>query len=309
MAVKQPTARVWEDTIVLSLRDAQWLRCQELQSQHDSKSGDAAPRLRPQGLIKFDGRAESRLGDVAMGVGERYFIIEVKSTRQQIKDEWLKNGKFKPKKVYARLSGLANRYEGQDFASDRSFDALVLKSSFFGHFVAYWNSHDEGPSAGLPSSVQLIPYLQAMMESHDTNAPYEPGMIARLPVSSVGASRLQGDRVRRVTPLDLGRDDCFLTWTNEHGKELRSKGSIGLPAQAFQHYVNYLCQPVNDAQDGEPINAIMMSSHGSFFQVVSDTSELAIVLSEKFVQRPKIRPIPEPEKEREQDSDRDNDIA
>lgn len=304
--------RLWEDTIVLSLRDAQWLRCQEHEAQRtrDQTATKKKP-LRPQGLIKFDGRAESRLGDVSMGVGERYFLIEVKPAPNQVRDEWTKNGRFMPKKVYATLSRLLAQCEGKDFYSDQTAAVKLLRSSLRGHLVVYWAGQRADPLKNTEWSLVLSPYLQAVRQSVREDDNLQPGVITRLPMKAAFAVTPQSDKFRLASPLDLGRDDCVMAYM-ESDEKLNQGGPLGLEADEFQRYINHLCQDAGNATSGgEPINAIMLSSHGSFFQVVRDTSELALILSEMFVQRARPQQERKPRQVPEQESNQDieNDLS
>lgn len=52
-------ARLWEDTLVIALRDRQWLQClaQKRSERHPT-------RVYPQTLVKLDGNAERDAGDL-----------------------------------------------------------------------------------------------------------------------------------------------------------------------------------------------------------------------------------------------------
>lgn len=84
-------AKLWENTLMTALRDAQWFN-------------KAPQALFPPFFIKLDGNPESALGDALLDAdGGRYFLIEVKATRDQITEEWVKRGRFRPKRAYAKL--------------------------------------------------------------------------------------------------------------------------------------------------------------------------------------------------------------
>lgn len=48
--------------------------------------------VRPPGFVKFDGNAEEKLSDVALKAGERFFLMEVKSTLSKVRTEWRREG-------------------------------------------------------------------------------------------------------------------------------------------------------------------------------------------------------------------------
>jgi hypothetical protein len=67
LAGKRILDRLWEDTIIIALRDLQWAKSIE--------RGQA----RPGSLLKLDGNAETALGDAITDAGERFFLFEFKS--------------------------------------------------------------------------------------------------------------------------------------------------------------------------------------------------------------------------------------
>jgi hypothetical protein len=278
-------ARLWEDTIVIALRDAQWLRCQEINEQtKNKKAAKRPPPVIPAGFIKLDGRAESKIGDVTLAMEERLFIIEVKSSKDQVRDEWHHRGEFRPKKVYARLSDLVdycNQYDhplGDDDEMGRH-----LMSSLNGHLIAYWDPNTNKETGQITPTIAMAPYLQAVVDSlQDTNKT-DSRLITRLPVSNAFAVR-QTKPIGHATPQDLGRDSCRLLYNYRKGKPAFHDEPLGLLADKFQGYVDFLCTAANWETAGEPINAIVLSSYGTFFQVVSSTNELADLLSINFVQ-------------------------
>lgn len=301
MTEEQTRARLWEDTIVISLRDVQWLRSLERHAKHSDKAQIVKPApMRPQGFIKFDGRAESHLGDVALGLGDRYFIIEVKPTFRNIHSEWLKDGHFKPKKVYSRLRTLISEWRMDDVEDEVTKEAQLLMSSFRGHFIAYWGV----TAPDKPPAVVLTPYLDAIVQSHKPHPLRNPNMITHHPLPGVKPTTMQGDP---ITSIDLGRNDCVLQWPDPYGNGWRhDKKSLGLSADEFQLYVNYLCEDADHDEDSDPINAVMLSSRGTFFQVARRTSDLALILSERFEHRVYQQPRPTPQHQPENDVENDS---
>jgi hypothetical protein len=277
-------ARLWEDTIVIALRDAQWLRCQEINGKPYAKTAARRPApVIPSGFIKLDGRAESKIGDVTLAVDERLFVIEVKSSKAQVRDEWCHSGHFRPKKVYKRLSDLVDHCNQHDprLDDDDPMDHLFL-SSLNGHLVAFWGQMTDELTSQIENTIIMMPYLQAVVSSLTKNDDFEWGMINRLPVSKACAL-IRTKPPRIAEPSDLGRDICRLFYIDAAGNSNFGKHPLGLSAEDFQAYVNYLCLAHDWSTAGEPINAIVLSSHGTFFQVVSSTDDLAALLSINFV--------------------------
>jgi hypothetical protein len=73
------STRLWEDTIILAIRDMQWI--------HALTSARPWPA---RSLIKFDGHPEEALGDLAMAQDQRFFLIEAKSSPSEFHTEWIR---------------------------------------------------------------------------------------------------------------------------------------------------------------------------------------------------------------------------
>nr|MDO6936484.1 hypothetical protein [Xanthomonas vasicola]MDO6940456.1 hypothetical protein [Xanthomonas vasicola] len=95
-------ARLWEESVVIGLRDMQWrLQLQNLLSHEDlykstrvrlQKQGnfidDVALRgVIPPGFVTLDGNAESSTADVALSSTKGFcFLVEVKPSEERIRD-------------------------------------------------------------------------------------------------------------------------------------------------------------------------------------------------------------------------------
>lgn len=293
-------ARLWEDTIIIALRDAQWLRCQEYVASDENPDAFYQPMpFIPHGMIKLDGRAESHIGDLALRASERFFVIEVKSTKQQVRDEWIKGGTFSPKAVYRRLQELVEgcNQKSPPLDLEDPMDRWLM-FSLNGHFIAYWDPVSKAGGGISAGSVRLVPYLQAVVDSRMPADERDSRMIDRLPISDVDAISWPNDG-EPATSRHLGRSDCCLSYTEADGTFVLNPEPIGLTLDDFQDYVDYLCCAGLGTDDGEPIHAVVLSSHGSFFQVVSSTSELALILTGQLGFKKAENSAPESEREQE----------
>ncbi|WP_321807800.1 hypothetical protein [Burkholderia sp. BCC1993] len=84
--------RLWEDTIILALRDLQWHKA--------VKNGPFKP---PKALLKLDGNAETALGDAITSADDRFFLFEFKSDAHEGGSEF-KKPLVHVMKAVARLS-------------------------------------------------------------------------------------------------------------------------------------------------------------------------------------------------------------
>lgn len=262
-------ARLWEDTIVLALRDQQWLR----RLKHVPEVSGDPPGALPPGMIKLDGQAESKIGDVALKQGERFFIFEVKPELFRIRDEWTKGGKFKPKVVFETLRDLTKRTLSQDARLD---DHKNLERSFRCHYFAYWWLLDEDDQS-TNGAVLVEPYIPACAQLRNNGEVVGkecmPALRNRL--KFIGETGLR-DRI--------GLKDLF--GSSMRTQSIGKKHDCGLERHEFQEYVNFLCESNGSQGSGEPIHAVVLSSLGSFFRVVSDTNHLASLLDHELRPEP-----------------------
>ncbi|HBO3166663.1 TPA: hypothetical protein L4R86_000346 [Pseudomonas aeruginosa] len=114
---RKMTESPWEDSLILAFRDMQWIRKIQTSARKPIKHLAQPPAL----MVKLDGNAESRAGDVLAGYNEHYFLLEFKSSRSRFNTE-------QGKSVHARLAA-ATPYsaEGRE----------LLDLSTRGHLLAY----------------------------------------------------------------------------------------------------------------------------------------------------------------------------
>ena len=189
------SARIWEDTLVIALRDWQWMKFLESELEEDRQKMDilasstdktfvhynshskaksdrskfGLKEIFPGGFLKMDGRSESRLGDVAVqGDGQRFFLLEVKSSQYWIRSEWVgADGKFKPKSLYEKLEWLVVNIIAAEPKSQKRSDLLkILNYSLRCHFFAYWGGVQSADDA--PGNIFIESYIPAVMRRWDS---------------------------------------------------------------------------------------------------------------------------------------------
>jgi hypothetical protein len=276
-------ARLWEDTIVLALRDVQWRAAWSKSVTH----GAGQPKMcYPKGIVKLDGSAESHLGDMAFKADDqRFFLIEVKSQMRQVKDEWW-HGAFKPKVLYKTLGSVVNAVKFQ--ASSSETENLILELSLRGHMIAFWNPGSQSGNVR-PGHIELLPYLQAVVDSVDEDTISAEGLIKELPMPCVHSYLMDDppDIRYSLDVLDLHGDDFQIGHLDPATGNTSRKniGPMGLSRDEFQTYVSYLTKvrtETGSEEPGEPINAVVQTADDGFFQVVTTTAELADVLDPEF---------------------------
>lgn len=148
---------IWEDTLVLAFRDLQWLKnvknLKENETARDNniKKGNFGPI---EMLFKFDGHAESLLGDTLASVEERFFLIEFKGNSTQLKSEW----EGKSKRLYMFMHVLCKEMKASisDVKKYNCMD-VILRTSLTAHYIAYWSM----------SEVRIVcePYISGLADA------------------------------------------------------------------------------------------------------------------------------------------------
>lgn len=103
--------KLWEDTIIIALRDYQW-----------HKAWTTVPRTPPASLLKLDGNAESAMGDVLTSEDDRFFLFEFKGDSA--------NGGSEFSKPLVKLMQYVNRLP-DDSVARRNFEALSRAAHHF----------------------------------------------------------------------------------------------------------------------------------------------------------------------------------
>ncbi|MBV6887867.1 hypothetical protein KWH47_09960 [Xanthomonas campestris pv. spermacoces] len=283
-------AKLWEDTVVTALRDAQWMNCK----------GYALPQTFPAGFVKLDGNAESALGDLLYSSGERYYLIEVKSERNKIFSEWTdSDGNYKEKLVY---SSLKERWDDLESAASTGKGAQKKDFNFFiksvsCHHIAYWNSwpcEKSSASSRLSTGeVVLEPYMAACLDLFNPAGFRRNQGIRKWNKNDFRIGReingtLLGARAIPVSKIFHENSRVFAVKKAGDKFQATAQGRLGLPFNEFQNYINAIVDRAgSEALD---LHAIVLSSTGTTFKVVSTTEDLKSIFN----------PAVEPEKSPEQ---------
>lgn len=274
--------KLWEDTVVTALRDAQWINCK----------GKSPKAVAPSGFLKLDGNAESALGDVIYSANSRYYIIEVKSSSADISSEWTGgSAKGSPqKKVYSNLAARWHELEEavDDLGSGRNVEDIrkeifkhtnFIQKSVSCHLFAYWE-HWTVDDADV-GQVVITPYLSGCLRNIDpkkfNGSPY---INRHFDSDFLMGRNVGGDSyVAEVAALGLMFEDgarVFAVNTNG-GENVSWSALLGLKLKDFQDYINELVGYSGD--DVPEMHGIMMSDSGQVFEFFSSLSELKLALN------------------------------
>ncbi|WDK02005.1 hypothetical protein [Xanthomonas campestris] len=264
--------KLWEDTVVISLRDAQWLHCK-----------DQRPKaVAPPSFLKMDGNAESSLGDVLFSSSAKFYLIEVKGTASDIASEWTGGASGDQKKRLYRA--LAHRWNQLEDAASREDDEEIKRLlNFFAaslscHLFSYWeewllNDVKVG-------DVVVIPYLTGCIREYVKKDGQEGEFISNLFENSflLGVERSGRSFVSEVASVDLLFKRNGRVFTTTKGSErvlLDWSLPLGLSLAELQAYVDALTEDEPDVPD---MHRILMDTSGQVFKSYASMADLKLAL-------------------------------
>ena len=256
-------AKQWEDSLIIALRDTQWERA-------------VAKASFPPWYLKMDGNAESALGDLlSQNDKGHFFLFEVKASREDIKSEWVSNGGFRPKRLYAKLKSTIEAFMDDPTSDEgKAYYQYLIQSIRCHHFV-YWGD----PIATEPvstnrtyDSLRVESYLRGVIDMSAAHAPTATQTIdASLSVEMGYASEDVGFVKPDIPYMILASGTGFVAVTHKDEK-ISPPYELGLPFFEFQDYVNFLTEDVGDWD--EELHAVVHIPELGVIRVVTRTSEL-----------------------------------
>lgn len=264
MAQQEP-ASPNEKSVVIAIRDWQWRR------------GIAGKRS-PDFNLQLAGTSERPLGDGIVMMGERLFLLEVKSTREHFRFETQSIAKtLRPKAAYktlcSSLDEITHYHQSGHLLTDPVNKTLV--QSLVAHHFAFWQEGSRSPN----SQPLVCPYLIGL---------HEQGLVAPRCTNSGEKILNQFDLAASTSDPDLADhesiecsllDAANMDMIDTKVARIVAKSSaidrdydwqhLGLELDAFQDYINTLC----DGKD-IPLYAVIMSSAGSVFDIAGSTGAI-----------------------------------
>lgn len=260
----------WEDTIVIALRDIQWMG--------QRGANRLAPRLPV--FIKFDGPTEQTLGDLAYQQGERFYLFEVKSSHRAISSEWNKIVKQKPRRklAFETLSALARKA----VASPSSDDIwAALWTSLRCHHFVYWSDQLFNADDTL-GNILVEPYISGCIRKGATRIDKASAMPA---LSYCTAMKEQNGELSLAArlPFSAIRDQRGLVTTTDK-LDAKNIVPLGEDLPRFKAYLRFLVDS-GGIGDGQ-INAVISSDRGRFTKIVTSIDQLGLELEPRPGSKP-----------------------
>ncbi|EJP77047.1 TPA: hypothetical protein ACOEOC_000221 [Stenotrophomonas maltophilia] len=291
-------ARLWEESVVVGLRDMQWrLQLHDILSREDLLNSirarfqgqggvidDVALRgVIPPGFVTLDGNAESSTADVALSSMKGFcFLVEVKPTRQGIRDEWKLKEKRKRKSrasvhskaAFRTLKRLVEDFEANPSDKER---AKMLRRSLRIHQVAYWEGEDRGKLRD--GMIKVEPYINACISMRRVDELTSDRCISSLKHLYY---QFKGDTrgTQRLPAKEMLSTSTRIQFDIQSNGYIESiESAYGAEYEEFQQYVDWLCKSCSeDGEVDQPINCLVMTDDG-FLQAVSSLRELATLLN------------------------------
>lgn len=291
--LEKKMARVWEDTIVMAMRDAQWISAQ--------RRGGSPRSPLPKGMVKLDGKPESLLGDLIYATDERYFLFEVKGQQSEIRAEWVgvegegqKQAYKKLAKYWSEFSSLSPSPTGNE-EKDELFSRLnkLFKRSLACHYFAYWDEWGEGNDRY--GEIVIESYVAACSRKYDNTRDLKGEFIKpwqNYHFGFIEKSQKDHSAADVVALMDAFSDNFKVCISNSARKPVKLR--LGLSWREFQAYINELLTGASKKDEG--IHAVVLSTSGSFFRVVGSIRELEKILEldERVPSSPRRKARPSP---------------
>jgi hypothetical protein len=254
------TKTVWEDTLIFALRDLQWRKAIAL---HANQPDDLLARTKekdfPGLLLKFDGNAESKVGDVLTTTPKgHFFLIEFKAGKTEVASEWEGKGKY----LYHFLSALCDITRHTN-AQVRAVAKKMITVCLSAHHLAYWTEERKNTPVISTGAISCLPYLEGVRASlQDELTKTGIHDYGYLPLSHV-----------QMTIGDFFGDDLP---SHEYRDRRRKTESIavksGIDIHSMQTYLEWLAHDKND-------DSVKIALLDSELQVVAMSAKLRDLLA------------------------------
>lgn len=246
---------LWESSVVIALRDHQWIR-------------RTCKTTFPDQFISLGGDTEAANGDAIFLEGEKLFLFEIKSLQAKVREEWA--GRSEPKLAFERIFKEYISY--MDKGSFYS-QGLRLRQSMRCHHFVFWSAERRSGNR-VAGNLNVAPYLT-------------------MAASKLTADNWPGDWCTERHISKIRENFGLIEWIEEDGRavpydtnsvfigEMSSAGAffsrhhdrpeiceLGLDPKEFDEYVTWL------GGGDLPIDAVVLSSQGTFFRHVKKMSEL-----------------------------------
>lgn len=250
-------ADLWESSVVIALRDYQWIR-------------KVNTTTFPDQFISLGGEAEQANGDAIFLNGEKLFLFEIKSLEAKVREEWA--NREEPKLAFKRIfeEYVAYMDDGHLYCK-----GLRLRQSMRCHHFVYWSA-ERRRDKKVAGSLSVAPYL-AKAASKLTGENWPGDWCNKQHISKIRdhfrlVELTKEGGLRYTDEVLIGNISSARAYFSQQfeGAEVRE---LGLNPEEFVEYVSWL------GGGDLPIDAVVLSSGGTFFRHVRRMSDLQAIFS------------------------------
>lgn len=251
-------ADLWESSVVIALRDYQWLK----------KSNKTTF---PDQYISLGGDAEAANGDAIFLDGEKLFLFEVKSLEAKVREEWA--DRAEPKLAFERIFKEYIHFmdDGHGYSK-----GLHLRQLMKCHHFVYWSAVRRGGSK-VAGNLSVAPYL-TKAASKLTSKNWPGDWCNERHISKIGDYFGLVEWIdEKGNPVPHSADQVLIGDMSSAGAwfsrdhERPEISELGLNPEEFVEYLGWL------GGGDLPIDAVVLSSGGTFFRHVKKMSELQAI--------------------------------
>lgn len=253
----------WEKGIISALRDLQWLARLNMKSV-------------PGGFASFDWTAE-QLGDAALDIDDRFYLVELKSSRSAKSRERIKS--------VGAYEALKRQIESPGSIKNAEKGKMLVLSMRCHHFV-YWMDVDPfDRAARRVGALAFNPYLTDILSDIvGTSKSFKltaETILMRMALGTDCGEPMRCYEYLNVVRLFNGSARILVRTMQLDGQPLCEEKKVGLKGDDFQIYIKFLVKAISGKSGEErPLRMILMAASGQLMRFISNTSELVAILNE-----------------------------
>lgn len=254
-------ARLAESSVVLALRDTQW------------EIATALGRT-PDLFVSLSGNNDKKLGDIKFSDGEKFYLLEAKSTQNEIKEEWKRTGKRPRKHAYRKVREII---EGINHL--RIPNSSLLKMSLAAHHFLYYAYLQKEHKIRLEPYILGVQRKSGFREESDGNEYGIPSRTDEQKENLVkGLNLFNQVKIYSTTPSETQVTSFNASQLYEDSIKIKYGRGVelkpGLTLVDFQSYINFLC-----GGEDEDIEALIKTKSGALIAFSGRTNDLNNLVS------------------------------
>ncbi|CAE1135679.1 hypothetical protein [Xanthomonas euroxanthea] len=260
-------ARLAESSVAFALRDWQW--------------GKGLIKKKSRGIfISLSGNADKKFGDLKIGLGDRFYLFEVKSTWDTVEEEWQRPIVKGRKHAHLMLRSVI---EGVALENQQAIN--ILNVSLIAHHFVYADVNGPRPKLVIEPYVlgthRKGGFSESKAREPDRSVAQKRNLLVGLEFLKRYALGLRSKekaapgKINFEIPENWSPAQFFGSAVAMLDLENRVWRKVGVNIDDFDRYIQFLC----DGKD-EQMSAIVATANGSFFAFSESTADLRELIFE-----------------------------